>query len=273
MRRGLPHPPRRADRLSLILATLALAQVPEERPPDYEITVYGEGALREARWDAILALKRLGWEPIDKGGQTVFKPPRRWMGRAVLDREGELSFRYPIAKLKRIEANETFLPMENAPAFERDPGAFTLVDGTTGRATTTLPAGTAGLWLLPSRTILKSHYDRVREAVRPELDRIATLKRDTRVQATLDRLPGRLDAAWEMGQGLDGSTVPEDERVAHILGYWSRQPDDFEGQQVSRAMERWMRNTWTDEVTAAQAAEAAERRADHRTLEGVITPR
>lgn len=256
----------------ILLLCVVWAQSSEAEPrPDYEITVYGDGAVRQARWDTILALKRLGWEPIDKGGETRFKPPRRWMGRATLTREGNLEFGYPVVKLRRVKVVETSTSMEETPAFRRDPGSLSLVDGTTGKTTNTLPSGNAGLWLLPSRTILNAHYDRVKKSVQSELDALATVNRDTRVHTMLDRIPPRLDALWTDGVALDSTgTLPVDERPAHLLRYWSRQPDDFEGQQISRTVEAWMRNTLTKPLDPALVTEAEAGRTDGRSLLGIV---
>lgn len=246
----------------------ALAQ--DDAQPDYEITVYGESALKQARWDTILAMKRLGWDPVDKsGGRTVFKPPRKWMGRATLDREGNLSFRYPVAKLEKVSAVETSDGMEDNGAFARDPGGNVFVDAD-GERVNTLPSGRAGLWLLPAHRILDAAYDKVRDEVTPELEQMARIKRDTRVRETLDRLPERLDALWTDGRALDGSGTIDgrDDRVEALLLHWGRQPDDFEGEQVTRATEAWMRGVLLDEVelTADQRSRAEGLRSDGRKL-------
>jgi hypothetical protein len=255
----------------MLLAGLWLASAHAAEPADdadYEITVYGQGAQRQARWDAILALKKMGWEMVERNGRTRFKPPRTWMGRAGLTDDGELVFNYPVLKFRNVSAVET--SGSNEPgAFQRQPGGMVLTDAS--GQTSTLPAGRAGLWLLPSRTILGAAYDRVRKQVQPELDAIARIERDTRVRKMIDRIPERLDTLWTEGRGMDGSvglTMPQ--RTDAILRYWSGQPLDFEGLQIVRTTEAWMRANWleTIELTAAQQAIV---RPDGRTLDDVQT--
>ena len=252
-----------------------MAGAQEVEPPAddlYEITVYGDGALRQARWDAILKMKALGWEPIEKsGGRVVFKPPRRWMGRAELDREGDLDFRYPFARLKRVKAVDTTDPPDgSSPGFDRDPGGMVFIDGATGQRTNTLPAGQASLWLLPSRRILDAAYAKVRKTVQPELQRIDTLQRDTLVRERLDALPGELDALWRDGIALDGGARLEtrEERVEAVLRFWGTRADTFEGKQVTRSTEGWIQGVLYDavQISETQRAEAEALRVDGRTL-------
>lgn len=228
--------------------------------------------MRQARWDAVMKMKELGWDPVEKpGGRVVFKPPRRWMGKAVLDEDGDLDFRYPVARLQKVQAVETSTPPGNpAPAFGHDPGGLVLIDGATGERTNRLPSGQASLWLLPSRRILDVAYGKVREAVQPELRQIDVVQRDTLVRARLDALPGRLDALWTDGVALEGGERVEsrDDRVTAILTFWGRRADTFEGRQVTRATEAWMESVLYDavELTDEQRAAAEALRVDDRPL-------
>lgn len=250
---------------------LELAEDPEATEEDEfaeEITVYGENAIRQARWDLITALNRMGWDPVDKpNGRTAFKPPRRWMGRARLDAEGNLSFTYPVVRFQKISAAEP-RPIESNPAFDRDIGGN--VVETSGGVVSTLPAGNASLWLLPSRALLDGVYAQVRQAVQPEAQQLARVQRDTAIRATVDAIPAELDALWTRGVPLTGSTPVDGEaaRRATILAYWATRADTAEGRQATLVIERWIRNTLEGDAapTDAELALAESQRADGRKL-------
>lgn len=236
-------------------------------PPDddgfsYTITVHGAPAIRQARWDAIIALKRLGWKPRDRnGGRTVFKPPRPWLGRAELDADGNLYFRYPLVRFRSANLAETepYDPTESNPNMMRAPGGHVFPGGVT------LPAGQAGLWLKPSRRILDSWYRKTRVAVEPELQTLALAKRDTAVRADLDRLVTRLDALWELGEPLVGSQpVPKERRTEVVLAHWATRADNFAGRQATVTIETWIRNNL--EPSEAQRRDAEAKRPDGRAL-------
>ncbi|MEZ4317806.1 MAG: hypothetical protein R3F61_09890 [Myxococcota bacterium] len=253
-----------------LLLGLALAQDVPDTSFDYEIIVYGDPALRQARWDVLIALKRLGYEPKDKGGGlTVFKPPRRWMGRARLDPEGNLTFGYPAVAFQKASLSDT-VDLEANANLSRETGGF-VVQKPDGGVVSTLPAGQASLWVLPSRALLDRVYAKVREQVRPELDQYARVRRDTAVQAQLDELPDRLDALWVDGVPLVGSTPVEsrEARRRSALAYWATRDDSFEGRQITKATEAWIRNTIQTSdapITDAERAKAEAERQDGRTL-------
>lgn len=235
------------------LFTRALAQAPAtaDEPEDafaYEITVWGEPLVRQARWDLVVALKRMGWEPKQRsGGNTVFKPPRPWLGRADLTADGELSFRYPLVRFKRPGLANTMPddPTESNPNLIRDPGGHV---GTSGGFT--LPAAEARMWLLPSKRILDGWYRRTREAVEPEIRTLRIARRDTEVKEQLDTLVQGLDGLWEHGTPLVGTQpIPKERRLNAVLLHWATRAETFEGAQSTAAIETWLRNTV--EVTEA----------------------
>lgn len=238
---------------------------------DYEITVYGKEAERQARWDVIIALKRLGWEPIDtSSSRTVFKPPRRWLGRAVLDADGTLDFRYRGLALKKVNLSEPVATDAN-PAFANEPGMMLTDYGEGEKRTNTLPAGEAGLWLLPSRALVDRVVAKTREATRSELEQYTRIQRDTRVRAEIAAVPERLDALWEDGTPLEGAAPIESlaQRKSHVLAYWASRSDTFEGRQVTRAVEIWIGNTLQDSetpVTEEERRQAESKRSDGRAL-------
>lgn len=236
--------------LPLLTGALAQAPVAAAEPADafaYEITVYGEPLVRQARWDLVIALKRMGWEPKQRsGGHTVFKPPRPWLGRADLTADGELSFRYPLVRFKRPGLANTTPddPTETNPNLIRDPG------GHVGSEGITLPAAQARMWLLPSRRILDGWYERTRKQVEPEIRTLRVAQRDTAVKGQLEELVEDLDALWEEGEPLVGTQpVPKEKRLNAVLLHWATRAESFEGAQSTVAIETWLRNTV--EVTEA----------------------
>lgn len=247
----------------LLFALLAAAApVPDDDGFSYTITVHGEPAIRQARWDAVIALKRLGWDPRQKdGGRTVFKPPRPWLGRAELDAEGNLSFRYPLVRFRSASLSPTqpMDPTESNPHLQRSPSGHMRDGGFT------LPAGQAGLWIKPSHKILDGWYDRTRIAVEPQLRNLAIARRDTAIAARLDEVIAQLDALWADGTPLvGGQPVPEPERTRAVLFFWATRADSFEGQQVTRTVETWLRNNV--EPTEEQRTAAEKLRQDGRRL-------
>ena len=250
---------------AIILAALCWAQEPAPSEPDdygYEITVYGKEALRQARWDVVIALKRLGWKPkYRKDGRTVFRPPRRWLGRAELDASGHLSFTYPIVRFREGRPSDEVMPRASNPHLSKTLGGYNVP-----YSEQTLPAGQAKIWLFPSRVILDGWYVRVLDSVRPQLEQLNRVQRDTVVREHLNELPKRLDALWDRGEPLNGGAiVPKPDREQAVLFYWGTLPDNFEGHQLSRATERWIRNM-IPELDPVLVEQANQLRADGRKL-------
>lgn len=156
----------------------ALAQEPAAEPVDpppdpavepMELTVWGEAAIRQSRAAVVREIVDLGWRKgRERDGQVVFKPPERWMGRAVLDYDGTLMFRRPVVAFRRVEL---VMPVEAGtnPHFDRQPGGlqYPTDDGGTAWAAPH-PVGT--FWILPSWDVLGPVHQRVRDRVEPVLE-------------------------------------------------------------------------------------------------------
>ena len=85
----------------------------------------------------------------------------------------------------------------------------------------------------------------------------------------------RLDALWregvpvEGGDRIDGETA----RMEAVLTFWGTRADTFEGEQITRATEAWMRNVLYEEAvpTDGQQQAAESLRRDGRRLPGAPT--
>ena len=144
------------------LLGLALAQEP------MEIEVWGEAAVRQYRSTVVREMGDVGWKKVDeKNGQVIFKPPQRWMGRAVLDYDGTLSFRRPVVAFQSASL-ENPVPYGDNAHFDRNPGGmvYPTDDGGTAWAT---PNPQGKFWILPSWTVLTPVHDKVRDRVEPSL--------------------------------------------------------------------------------------------------------
>ena len=271
-----PEPPYRDDR-----PLLGFEEPPEEdddeetEPPEdveepeplvrqgedgaFEVIVWGEQAIRSARQQVVDGMVERGWSPRYRADRIVFVPPRAWMGRAHLDREGVLSFGRPVVAVAGASARSLQGPYDDFEALSRD--------RTSGAA---IPQGT--FWILPSRARLDPVQAEVAEAVEEELRTYRLVLQETRFQEALQALPGQLDALWEEGRPLEEGPAletPEARRRA-VLDYWASRAATPHGHQTMAAVERWllervMPSAWP--VTAEEQAAANARRDDGIALE------
>jgi hypothetical protein len=66
-------------------------------PPSEEIVVYGRLAIELARDSVIHEMERFGYRVRSReDGRTILAPPEPWMGAAVLEADGTLTFRNPV---------------------------------------------------------------------------------------------------------------------------------------------------------------------------------
>jgi len=285
---------------TLLLACLALAQEPETTGPppgwveltpvdgpsdggadlgddvDYEVVVWGEHAIRQARSEVVRAMEVQGWRKAkDQDGVLVFKGPKPWMGRARLYRDGRFDFSRPVMVVTGVET-------QGVPGFVGDPNPRTPPEhleygadidrqvARTGNLGGVNAAGAAGMgFQAPGKRKVEAAQARVLIAVRPEVGRYGAVIRETAFQEAIEDLPARLDRLWEHGEPLeDGgeSLATLVERRAAILDHWATRADTPEGDGVRRAVALWLRETIMDSdhpVTPserAQAEQAAGRR-------------
>lgn len=296
----------------LVLTLVALAQEPETAGPpagwteltpvesldpvvvptqldedvDYEVTVWGEHAVRQARAEVVRAMEDQGWEMVrDRDGVYIFKGPEPWMGRAHLYRDGRFDFTRPVVVptgatamdqpgAMRIGDPNPRLPPETLEYGADIDRLFEPGQSAGGGAVT--PSGALGVgFQAPGKRKVEDAQARALHGVRPELGRYRAVVRETAFQDALDELPARLDALWERGVALEGEgrlLGPVDRRQA-VLHHWASRADTPEGDGVRRVIALWLRETVMDSDHPVTPQEKAEAEAEAgRTLDLGQTP-
>ncbi len=259
----------------LLLALAAGAQDAPEAPPEaaYEVTVWGEAAIRDARARVIRTFEAQGWRSKDKGDQVVFKGPRVWMGKGHLDKEtGAFTFTQPRVTIAGLKgATQSGLgpaAMGDHPSDVAPLSPDHEIGSPVSRQGQALPTF-AVQFGVPSQRKIKAKQERVFVDVREELSAYGAVIRETRFRERLAELPDRLDALWRDGVPLDPGpplTTPEAKRAA-LLDFWATRSETPEGDAFTRAVEVWIDVTLTDApITDAEASAAQAKRADGRVL-------
>lgn len=224
-----------------------------------EVIVVGEQDIKEAREAVVRDMEELGYRSKTRGdGTLVFKPPKSWMGRVRLSREGLVEFGRPVLAL----AGGSTAPVDQDP-LSRDPQS-----GITPQLS---------LYVLPSKRKLSHVEVRVLDEVWPEIREYNDAIARKAFGETLYALPAHLDATWAEGTPLLGDTpLPTPAaRKAAILDYWSGLPDSAQGNEASRTVETWLRamlQGTPDAVTLEEQRAAEGRRPDGRRLGLVADP-
>ena len=165
---------------------IALAQEVTEPPPvtepnpvedPYEIVVWGEAAIRHARFEVVRAFEKSGWKRgRERNGQVWFRPPSPWMGRASLSYDGELEFHRPVLAMRVLPLDEP--RPAPSPNIAGDP---TNPDPTYFGGTNAVQGHDAGVvWVLPSWRILEPAHQRARQAVQTDLEAYLGVVEETR---------------------------------------------------------------------------------------------
>lgn len=164
----------------LALASLASAQDaqdPPPPPPREEIIVYGRLAVDRARDEVIYEMERIGWRVrSEKDGRTILAPPASWIGAAVLEADGTITFRDPIFA--------TGVPSETwalDPRYE-DPTAGTMRSSEVAPNmpyTPYTPVIVGGTTTIPSKRKRDTIRARVLAETQDEVDELRTVLRAT----------------------------------------------------------------------------------------------
>ena len=243
------------------LAAAALAQDPP--PPDpaaeLEITVWGELAVLKARDEITAELEALGWRPRRRPGRTVFKGPKGWMGAAIVDDDGTLSFRAPVLGFAPRPSEE----------WAYDPRQDEISAGPNDLRTEvglgpTFQIGASRRKLAPVRA-------EVVRAIEDELENYRGVLRRTAFEEQLRALPDRLDLLWREGVPLQpgASLASAEARRLAVLEHWATRADTSEGRRVAGAIEAWLDAVVQESehpITAEERARFEAMRGDDRTL-------
>jgi len=242
----------------LLLTWVALAQ---QTPVSEELTVWGESAIQSARSAIVVKMRSMGYRSRDLGGGNIrFRPPERWMGRAHLDREGDLTFGRPVlaaAETTQVAEVERSVSGDEPLAVDRSPATVN---------------ASVYWWFLPSWRVLAPAHERVRQHVGEELRTYRETVRLTAFHLALEELPDRMDALWNDGAPLEGSrrlsSMPA--RRAALLAFWAGRADTAEGLETSQAVEAFLREVVQHSehpITPEELGRAESDRADGRALD------
>jgi len=244
-----------------------------------EVTVWGQHALRQARSEVVRRMEDLGYTARDRGGDVVFRPPERWMGRVRFTREGELGFGRVVVALKSMQLHAhtydagTAVDAEDARATSASLDmSSTADDWAVDRGSeVVLAVPEVATWVLPSKQVLGSLHLRVLDAVGGSVETYRRVLWQTQVHDTLYSLASRLDALWIDGEplvpGSDVADTPMDRR-ASVLDYWATRAESDEGRVVCDAVALWLRQTVQDSEHPATEQEI--RQAEARRTDGAV---
>lgn len=217
----------------------------------YEVRVYGPDAVVQARKAVVREMEALGWLLVDRrDGVMIFRGPRGWMGRALINGDGSLAFTTPTALLQG--GSPEAVQAARGPSAQRlltvgqmSQGRFPGLDTPTDAAATGLEPDAVSVTIAtgPGRAKAEGVQDDVVVGIDGALDRYREAMQETAFQARLEEVSGRLDALWELGEPLEpGGPRIEDvaARRAVALDYWASRADTPEGQRVCEVVERWL---------------------------------
>lgn len=212
---------------------IAHAQEPAEaeEPPaePYEVIVYGELLVEQARAAVIEQLHDLGYdaEVVDRGDHVVYRHAQAWYGEVVLYDDGWMQVK---RQALRVEGHPIGPVKKDSPVA----WAGCLVWPWLCLRTSGATYGTRKWRSRETMTV-----DSVHEKVQTYADRVADLATSRKV----DSLPDRLAALWDDGVPLVAGPslpTPEDRRRA-LYDYWASRTDTPWGRDVQAAVEAFCR--------------------------------
>lgn len=239
------------------------------------VRVFGPDAIREARQKVIDDMARHGWTISNRRGDDVmFRGPENWMGRAILDAQGTMSFTTPTASFQSVTGDDATAGSTTTPLGTQSPGGdYQGVSRDPGAAI--VPQANFAIYPKKKAGVI---HERLLAEVSPELASYRDAVQETAFQTELETLTDRLDALWELGIPLhEGDARIEaisDRRLA-ILAFWASRAATPQGVDTCKAVEEWLSQVVqpsTDPVTATEQEEANARAAHGRQLTLVTGP-
>jgi hypothetical protein len=227
----------------VLVFSQAQAQEPEEPAPvepapvepapgesSYEVIVYGELLVEQARQKVVERMEELGYtaEVIDRGDHVVYRHEAPWHGEVLLYDDGWMQVkRQPLY----VEGRGMPWAKRNTPVAWAGCVLWPWLCLKTSGATFSHRK-----WLgLETRTV-----DALAPDVREWGDRVA----DLATTHTVDALPDKLTALWERGVPLQGAgpvLQTAAERRAALHAFWASRTDTVWGHEVQEAVEAFCR--------------------------------
>ena len=208
---------------------------PEERAAAEEVIVFGQIQVETARQQVIADLKAEGYTNIKKkDGRTILKNETIYRGKVVLYDDGWYEHRRqgvqgstPDGWLKDNAPPLAWMPCVLAPH-----QCFRV----------------GGVVISPRK--LQHVKTDTQRAIDRDLVALSDALADLNVERTVNDLPDRLEACWELGVPLisEGELVTEQERLDEILRFLDSRTDNEWGRRVAAATEAYIRGVIQHEL-------------------------
>lgn len=225
---------------------------PEPEPSEpYEVIVYGELLVEQARQKVVERIEELGYDAqvIDRGDHVVYRHEAPWKGEVLLYDDGWMQVkRQPL----HVEGRAMPWAKRNSPVAWAGCLIYPWLCLKTSGATFSRRK-----WMgVETRTV-----DELAPDVQVLGDRVA----DLATSRTVNDLPDRLTALWERGVPLrqgDPVLASPEERRAALYAYWASRTDTVWGAEVQRAVEAFCRAVVQTSDTPFTEAELERYRAE-----------
>ena len=234
--------------IGLLAIGWALAQEPEPSPPEaepdaddvlvvdsedsdtaYEVVVYGEHRVQEARREIDHTLRQAGFTIVkERNGRTIYRHENPTGGEVVVhEEEGFMRVkRQPV----RVEGVEMPWAERNSPL-------------AWAGCVIWLPACVRPGGQLQSRRRHMSAETEAAQRVQDEVSTWAERIADLAVDRKTAALPERLEALWDDGAPLEGDGVLPDAEARRraLFDFWATRTDTVWGEEVRQAVEAFLR--------------------------------
>ncbi len=217
---------------------------PFEDLPAYEMVVYGERLVDQARREVVETIEELGYdaEVKDQGDRVIYRHPAAWYGEVVLHDDGWMQ-----VKRQRLRVEGRAVPWAKQ---KNSVGAW------------------LGCFVYPwacirvygatvSRRRWMGTQTRTVAELAPKVEVLGDRIADLETTRRLASLPDRLEALWNDGTPLEGDeplTTMAERRQA-VLEYWGSRTDTVWGRRVRQSIEDFVEAVVQDGPHAYTRAE------------------